>query len=124
MRDDGVVCQELEVPLDMKSDPLLEPVSNHDLVDHVAAAAFGHKFRDARMRLGHSLKDIAQETGLSISLISKIERGQSSPSLRSLILLSQALDMPLGKLFDSSGSPDLKAQSNASDVVVRRAERQ
>jgi transcriptional regulator with XRE-family HTH domain len=59
-----------------------------------------------------SLQQLAEATGLSIGLLSQVERNISMPSLRSLREICQGLNMPMGWLFEA---PD----EASSDVVVR-----
>ncbi|UAX98391.1 XRE family transcriptional regulator (plasmid) [Ensifer adhaerens] len=47
--------------------------------------------RQRRKELKLTLKDVAEKSGLSFSFISQIERGQTTPSLTSLLALSRAL---------------------------------
>lgn len=61
---------------------------------------FGARIRHRRKSLGMSLKELAEGAGISISLLSQIERGISSPSLRVLAGLADALNLALGSLFD------------------------
>jgi len=56
----------------------------------------GPKIRETRLKKGLKLKDVAKETGLSVSLISKVENNNTSPSLSTLIKLSNFLGMDTG----------------------------
>ena len=80
-----------------------------------AAAALGRRIRLLRTYRGLSLQQFAAESGLSIGLLSQLERGLSSPSLRTLDKLRQALGVSLGALFEDG-------VAEASSGVVRRAE--
>lgn len=86
-----------------------------------ADAAVGRQIRDLRKTQGLSLQEIADRTGLSIGFLSQIERGLSSPSLRVLTTMAQALAIPLAGLFP----PKPAGGSEASDdqVVVRAESR-
>ena len=46
-----------------------------------------------------TLKQMSRRTGLSISLLSQIERAESSPSISSLYKISVALDSRIQDLF-------------------------
>jgi transcriptional regulator with XRE-family HTH domain len=61
--------------------------------------AIGGRLREERRRLGLTLQDVADRSGLSLGMISKIENTQTSPSLRTLARLSQALDVPVTTFF-------------------------
>lgn len=70
----------------------------------VDAIAMGARVRATRQMLGLSSAELALQAGLSIGLISQIERGQANPSLRTLERLRLALDVPLMVLLEGSGS--------------------
>ena len=52
-----------------------------------------------RKREGLTIRQFAEQSGISTSLISQIERGQANPSLSVLELLAKALNVPLYTLF-------------------------
>jgi transcriptional regulator with XRE-family HTH domain len=60
----------------------------------------GTRLREARLRQDLSLDQASALTGLSLSMISKIERGLTSPSIRSLFALSNGLQIPLAGLLE------------------------
>jgi transcriptional regulator with XRE-family HTH domain len=64
-----------------------------------------------------SIQQVADRVGLSIGMISQIERGLSTPSLRSLRLLAEAMDVPVSWFF---ASPKGHSESRH---IVRRAQR-
>jgi transcriptional regulator with XRE-family HTH domain len=57
--------------------------------------AIGQKIHKRRGDFGHSLRDLARETGLTAAYLSQIERGNASPSLNSLRKIAECLDVPL-----------------------------
>ncbi len=61
--------------------------------------AIGTRLREERHRLSLTLQDVADRSGLSLGMISKIENSQTSPSLRTLARLSQALEVPVTTFF-------------------------
>lgn len=79
----------------------------------------GHKLRLRRKVKGLSLQEIAVRSGISIGQLSQIERGLSSPSLKSLRQICAALDMPMGWLFDAGGEP----QPGDNGIIVRHDNR-
>jgi len=54
------------------------------------------RVKKAREQRGLSLLDISRRTGLSVSLLSEIEQGQSAPPLGTIIKLAKALEMKMG----------------------------
>ena len=62
----------------------------------------GQKLRVLRQARNLSLKSLAQEAGVSIALLSQVERDQQDPSLDTLRKLARALNVPLFSLFQES----------------------
>jgi transcriptional regulator with XRE-family HTH domain len=58
----------------------------------------GEKIRTRRHELSKTLKDVAEATGLSIGLLSQVERNLTIPSLSSLAILARTLDVSIGEL--------------------------
>lgn len=59
----------------------------------------GREIRKHRRRSNMTLLALAQRAGLSQGMMSKIENGQTSPSLATLAALADALSIPLSALF-------------------------
>jgi len=79
----------------------------------------GERIRHRRRARNMSLKDLAESSGISIGLLSQIERGLSSPSLRVLAGLADALQLGLADLFsDQAVTPPPEDK-----IVVHAAER-
>ena len=61
--------------------------------------AIGRTIRDARKSQELTLKQLARRTGLSVSLLSQIERAESSASISSLYKIASALQLKMAELF-------------------------
>lgn len=61
--------------------------------------AIGRKVRALRQGLDVTLSDLARSAGLSVGMLSKIENGQTSPSLTTLQALAAALNVPISMFF-------------------------
>lgn len=61
--------------------------------------SIGTKVRTLREKEGLTIKDLAEKTDLSTSLISQVENGKISPSLSTLFWLSREFRIPLRQLF-------------------------
>ena len=61
--------------------------------------AIGQHIRQYRKDQDLTLKQLARRTGLSVSLLSQIERAESSASVGSLYKIATALGTPLTRLF-------------------------
>ncbi len=64
-------------------------------------AAIGERIRSRRHELTLTLKQVANRTGLSVSLISQIELGKSAASVMTLYKVATALGVPVGTFFES-----------------------
>jgi DNA-binding NtrC family response regulator len=62
-------------------------------------ATIGRQIRDLRKARGLTLKQMSRRTKLSVSLLSQIERAESSASVSSLFKVATALDVRLTELF-------------------------
>ncbi|MBL8602048.1 MAG: response regulator [Myxococcales bacterium] len=63
--------------------------------------SLAESLRQARQARGLTLKQLSQKSGLSVSLLSQIERAETSPSLSSLYRIAAALDLKLRALFEA-----------------------
>ncbi len=61
--------------------------------------AIGRQVRRYRKQLALTITDMCERTGLSAGMLSKIENGNTSPSLATLRSLSTALNVPVTALF-------------------------
>lgn len=75
--------------------PVLAPVPDISEDDR----ALGRAVREARQVRGFSLQQVADGAGISVGLLSQIERGISSPSVRALRAICGVLDLPVHALF-------------------------
>jgi transcriptional regulator with XRE-family HTH domain len=64
----------------------------------------GPRLRRVREQRGRTLTDVAEQTGISKSTLSRLENGQRRPSLELLLPLAQAYQVPLDDLV---GAPEV-----------------
>jgi transcriptional regulator with XRE-family HTH domain len=67
--------------------------------DRRLTQAIGAQIRAYRTQLQMTIADVARQTGLSTGMLSKIERGVTSPSLATLSAIAQALNVPVTAFF-------------------------
>ncbi len=61
--------------------------------------AVGRQVRATRSALGMTLAELAKTSSISVSMLSKIENGQTSPSLTTLEGLAGVLNVPIATFF-------------------------
>lgn len=89
-----------------------EPVVPAQRINSVIDLWLGEQVRHRRKALGLPLQQVARGCGISVSLLSQIERGLRSISLRTLAALSNELQLPLETLIRNTqhdqgeGDPD------------------
>lgn len=66
----------------------------------------GQRLRERRRQLGIGLRELSAATGISLGLLSEIERGLSSPTVRNLQLLCGALEVTVSSLFRDVDGPE------------------
>jgi transcriptional regulator with XRE-family HTH domain len=69
-------------------------------------ARLGPALRELRKRKGWTLAEVAKRTGVSISTLSKTERGQLSLTYDKLVQLAQGLEVDITTFFDRNGASD------------------
>lgn len=75
----------------------------------------GERLRLRRKLRGMSLKQVSEGAGLSVGMLSQVERGLAVPSVKSMRAICAALDMPVGWLFEASA----EEHAEHDDYVVR-----
>ncbi|MBZ0302722.1 MAG: cupin domain-containing protein [Anaerolineae bacterium] len=75
----------------------------------------GLRLRTLREKQGWSLRELAEQCGLSFNAISRIERGENSPTVSTLHSLATALNIPMTAFFEDAREQTL--------VQVKRDER-
>ncbi len=91
----------------------------------------GVRLREERHRAGISQRELARRLGVSASLISQVESGQSKPSVGTLYAIVTELDVSLDDIFrihengsspSSSGAPAAAGNGETEPGPVIRAE--
>ena len=76
-----------------------KPHSISDAREKVLEVAIGREVRAHRKQKGITVAELSAQTDLSIGMLSKIENGNTSPSLTTLQTLANALSVPLTSFF-------------------------
>lgn len=78
----------------------------------------GLEIRALRQAQNTTLAQLADRTGLSVGLISQIERGLSEPSVKALHLIANALGVTIGSFFREEPGGE-----TGNGMIVRRGQR-
>ncbi|GAA0965716.1 cupin domain-containing protein [Acrocarpospora macrocephala] len=98
------------------------PAPNQHSADQTMAQV-GARIRVLRSRRGLTLKEVAERTGISTSMLSMLERGVSNASVGTLVSVASALGLHMYDLFDrpdqGAGSPVTRL---AEQTLIRAGE--
>lgn len=85
--------------------------------EKVLEVAIGREVRAFRKAQGTTVAELSEQTGLSIGMLSKIENGNTSPSLSTLTTLANALSVPLTSFFRQYEERRTAVHTKAGDGV-------
>ena len=78
---------------------LAQDPAHQEVAQNALEKAIGRQVKRYRKQLGLTITDLGVRTDLSAGMLSKIENGNTSPSLATLRALSTALNVPVTALF-------------------------
>jgi transcriptional regulator with XRE-family HTH domain len=78
-------------------------VAEDEATTHAVLTAVGPRLRALRQRRRLTLTQLSEETGISVSTLSRLESGQRRPTLELLLPLARAHQVPLDELV---GAPE------------------
>ena len=87
-----------------------------------AIARIGNRIRRLRTLKSMPLRALADATGLSMSMLSLVERGKTSPSIGTLIAICSALDVHMVDLLAPAHQLPVEPVSRAADQAVFRTD--
>lgn len=102
-------------PLSRASGALDASGGSSGALEEALGAVIAERVREFRLQLGLTVGQLAEVTGLSKGMLSKIENAQASPSLATLARLSEALKVPVTAFF--------RGLNEEQDVLVVKAGR-
>lgn len=84
------------------------------------ATILGANVRDARRTNAVTQAQLAERVSRSVETISNLERGKLVPGVETLLMISEALKVPLSTLVKGLGPTDAPAANNEQDSRVGR----
>ena len=106
-----------------------ETASNgaQSVTDHALERYIGNTIRELRQHHGLTIAEVAEQSGISRGMLSKIENAQTATSLETLAKLASALGVSLATLFRNynipAGSAQLVKRGEGMEVVRRGTKR-
>jgi DNA-binding XRE family transcriptional regulator/uncharacterized RmlC-like cupin family protein len=85
--------------------------------EKVLEIAIGREVRSHRLQKSMTVADLAERTGLSIGMLSKIENGNTSPSLTTIQMLANALSLPITAFFRQFEESRLAVHTKSGEGV-------
>jgi transcriptional regulator with XRE-family HTH domain len=79
--------------------------------DFAVLTGVGARLRQLRLEREATLSDLAEETGISLSTLSRLESGQRKPTLELLLPLARAHRVALDELVDAPETGDPRIRS-------------
>ena len=84
------------------------------------ARRFGRHIRQLREDRGLTQSELADRAGLAVDSVRRIERGQLSPSLRSVAKLAAGMEISLHSLFGGYEAPGAFLADRICDLLAER----
>ena len=84
------------------------------------ARRFGRYIRQLREERGLTQSELATRAGLAVDSVRRTERGQLSPSLRSVTKLAAGMEISLHSLFGGYESPGSFLADRICDLLANR----
>ncbi|HVY98086.1 MAG TPA: XRE family transcriptional regulator [Dongiaceae bacterium] len=100
---------------------MVEGATAPSVFDIDDAKQVGEKLRLRRRMRSLSLKQVADPAGISIGMLSQVERGLVAPSIKTLRAICAAMDMPVNWLFHHDGGQEGVATEYIVPFGARRS---
>ncbi|GAA2514347.1 cupin domain-containing protein [Winogradskya consettensis] len=78
----------------------------------------GTYIRELRLERKVSLRSLAAESGVSVSFLSQVERGEASPSIATLMKIAKALGQTISSMFESPAANSRLVRSGQGPRLV------
>jgi transcriptional regulator with XRE-family HTH domain len=83
--------------------------------------SFGSRLRELRLQRGWTLQDLAGQSGLSKTFLSRLESGDRQASIAAVLTLSRIFDVSLASLFESPLATEPCVIFRTEDAVEQNA---
>ena len=96
-------------------------IETSEEASNAVIAAIGNRLRNFRQERQMTLQELADVTDLSPSMLSLVERGRAAPSIQSLIVIANALNVTMSDLIVADKSDEERIVVHASDQPFVKA---
>jgi transcriptional regulator with XRE-family HTH domain len=79
--------------------------------------SIGRKIRVKRAERGFTLQKVANQTGISVAMLSLVERGKSAPSVGTLVAISSVLDLRIPEILGNVSTAEQGVTKFASQAT-------
>jgi transcriptional regulator with XRE-family HTH domain len=79
----------------------------------------GPRLKNYRLQRGYSLQDLSERSGVSPSMLSKIERGEKNPTIQLLCNIVEALEITLSQLIDEPVQPEVILTKGENRLILK-----
>ncbi|MDB5367567.1 MAG: family transcriptional regulator [Rhodospirillales bacterium] len=100
-----------------KAAPPKRTQKQHDEIASNQTLSIAFALRARRRKLGLTLRELAEQSGLSAPFISQAERGLTTPSIISLMHLARALEVELGYFIDVPKGGRTVRRANDPEII-------
>ena len=91
------------------------PDADNEMVSNASDIDVGRRLRELRMGKGLSIRALADASKLNVNTVSLIENGRTSPSVSTLQLIAQTLQVPISAFFETDhGNKRVVHQQNGN----------
>src|SRR5215207_2467660 len=90
-----------------------------DMVDEVASGRLGERVRELRRERGLTLEALAERSGVSRAMISKVERGEKNPTLVVAAKVAEGLGVSLSQLVGFDERREVIVVPRGRQMVMR-----
>ncbi len=92
------------------------------MVETVSGGRLGQRVRELRRASGLTLDALAERSGVSRAMLSKVERGEKNPTLVVAAKIAEGLGAPLSRLLGQEERREVVVVSKARRLVARDPE--
>lgn len=98
------------------------PANPSTIVESVSAALLGSRIRGLRQQRRLTLETLAERSGVSRAMLSKIERGENNPTLVVVVKIAMGLGITTSQLIDMDERRDVVLTPRSRRRIFRDAE--